>query len=88
MKEPIILRWVVTPNSTKTFKYKTLAGAKSKAHALVGTQPKLDPDGYLVNRTTGGCLFFQGVELKDLFPAFDFTARYATTGLTTGRTSS
>ncbi len=85
MKEPITLRWVGTSNSTRTFKYKTLASAQKKAHALVGTQPKLDPDGYLVNPTTGGCLFFQGVELKELFPIFDLTVRYDI-GTTTGRT--
>jgi hypothetical protein len=52
----------------RRFKYKTLAGARTKAHNLVGSNPKRDPDGYAVQRTTGNCLFFQGVSFVELFP--------------------
>ena len=47
---------------------KTLAGARTKAHNLVTSRPKRDPDGYAVNPQTGGCLFFQGVTFEELFP--------------------
>lgn len=65
----ITLRYVTSPTSTgKAFKFKTLAGARTKARNLVGSYPKLDPDGYAVQRTTGNCLFFQGVTFDELFP--------------------
>lgn len=51
----------------RRFFYKTLAGARRKAHKLVGTKPRLDPDGYAVARN-GDCLFFSGASFSDLWP--------------------
>lgn len=65
----ITFRYVTDPaHMGKRFIFKTLEGAKAKAHKLVGTLPKLDPDGYAVNRTTGNCLFFFGTTFSELFP--------------------
>jgi len=65
---PITLRYVDSPNASgRTFKFKTLVGARTKARKLVGSFPKQDPDGYAVSRLTGNCLFFQGVTFKELF---------------------
>lgn len=69
MTTPIQLRWVSSPSSQgRTFKYKTLAGARAKAHNLVTSRPKRDHDDYAVNPQTGGCLFYQGVTFEALFP--------------------
>ncbi len=65
----IILRYVTAPGfRERIFRYKTLKGAQMKALTLVGHNPKLDPDGYAVERTTGNCLFFQGTSFGALFP--------------------
>lgn len=65
----ITLTYVTSPTSTgRTFKFKTLTGARNKARTLVGSYPKIDPDGYAVQRTTGNCLFFQGTTFEELFP--------------------
>jgi hypothetical protein len=51
------------------FSFATVTGARRKAQKLVGSRPKVDPDGYLVDRD-GNCLFFSGCKLEDLFPHF------------------
>ena len=65
----ITLTFVTGPHSRdKTYRYKTLGGAMKKAHSLVGRNPRLDPDGYAVSRSSGKCLFFQGSTFEELFP--------------------
>ncbi len=65
---PVIQLRYVSNAPDRTFRYKTLAGARARAHNLVGSNPKRDPDGYAVNRRTGDCLFFQNVTFEVLFP--------------------
>jgi hypothetical protein len=65
----ITLRFVNDPSKPdRVFKYKTLAGARVRAHNLVTWHPRLDPDGYAVHPRSGDCLFFQGVTFDELFP--------------------
>ncbi len=54
--------------SERTFKYRTLVGARGRADSLVTGKPKMDPDGYAVHPTKGDCLFFQGTTAAELFP--------------------
>jgi hypothetical protein len=65
----ITLRFIDDHTKTfgRTFRYRTIAGARTKAHQLVGLNPKRDPDGYVSHRTTGNCLFFQGCTYEELF---------------------
>ena len=53
----------------RTHRFFSLRGAQRAAKRLMGPSPKLDPDGYVVNRTTGACLIFmQGeVAYSELF---------------------
>jgi len=63
----ITFRYVTDPSKFgKKYRFKTLKGAQKKALELVGSTPKLDPDGYLVDPRSGSCLFFQGCSLVDL----------------------
>jgi hypothetical protein len=66
----ITLCYVTSPTrGGVTFKFKTLKGAQSKAHQLLGVNPKRDPDGYAVSRTTGNCIFIrEGCTFEELFP--------------------
>lgn len=65
----IELRFIDDPKKTfgRTFRYRTLAGARAKAPNLVGLDPRRDPDGYYVNHSNGNCLFVQGATYEDLF---------------------
>jgi hypothetical protein len=66
---PITFCYVTDPGKPdKRSQYKTLKAAQAKAQKLVGESPKLDPDGYAVDRKTGNCLFFNGVTFEELFP--------------------
>lgn len=66
----IQLRWVSSPSSLgRTFKYKSLRAAQTKAHKLVTAHPKRDHDDYAVHPQTGNCLFYQGTTFEALFPA-------------------
>ena len=65
----ITLRYVHSANTFGTaYTFKTLKGARKKAHTLVGPFPKLDPDGYVFQRVSGNCLFFKGATIEELFP--------------------
>jgi len=52
----------------RTFRYKTLEGARGRANSLVTAKPKIDPDGYAVHPTKGDCLVFIGITKEQLFP--------------------
>ncbi len=70
MIRTIQLRYVDSPiRMGRTFKFKTLAGARTKAHNLVTSRPKRDHDDYAVHPQTGNCLFYQGVAFEELFPS-------------------
>lgn len=68
--ETIVLTFVTGPGypNPSRLTYKTLSGARNKAHKMVGANPKRDPDGYAVNRKNGVCLFVvSGCKYSDLF---------------------
>lgn len=69
-KTLIVLRYVNNAaTSGTTYKFKTLRGARNRAHTLVGAHPRQDPDGYAVART-GECLFIiSGTTFDGLFTA-------------------
>jgi len=48
--------------------FKTLASARRYANKVVGLNPRLDCDGYVVNRANGDCLFVDGATVGDIFP--------------------
>lgn len=63
----ITLRYVCDTGE-RTYKYKSVDWAIRRARRLVGSTPKIDPDGYAVHRGNGNCLFFIGVTKEQLFP--------------------
>lgn len=69
----MVLRFIDSPLSRgRTFRFKTLKGARAKAHRLVTATPKRDHDGYAVHPKTGDCLFFvEGCTFELLFPQAD-----------------
>lgn len=61
-----MIELVLVGSKTKTKRYQTIAKAREMARRWLGENPKIDPDGYAVNRTNGDCLFVQGAELEDV----------------------
>lgn len=56
----------------RTLRPKNMEEAQRWARRLMGRHPKMDPDGYVVNRQTGDCLFLlEGASFEELFPAED-----------------
>lgn len=66
----ITLTHVTGPERSKTLRYKTLAGARKAAHALVGPSPRIDRDGWHAIGSDGSCLFAHttdGDSFEELF---------------------